>query len=114
MSRMAYIDVVFDSSSNLDVARRKIVERVETARVNLPANVRVAVGPAASTTGWVFEYALVDPFRRESPLHLRQFQDDVLRPALAALPGVAEVASVGGGVQQIVTVARTEQLRARR
>src|SRR5262249_41823003 len=62
---------------------------------------------------WVFQYALVDPARRASPLKLRRFQDDVLRPALSGVPGVAEVASVGGGVNQIVVEVRPDELRER-
>jgi copper/silver efflux system protein len=113
MSGMAYVDVVFASSSRLAAGRAEILDRIASARATLPANVRIQVGPLASSTGWVFQYVLVDPTRRESPLALRQFQDDVLRPALASIPGVAEVASVGGAVQQLTIEARPDQLRAR-
>jgi Cu(I)/Ag(I) efflux system membrane protein CusA/SilA len=111
MSGMAYVDVVFGSSSSLDAGRQAVLERVARASPRLPANVRLQVGPLASSTGWVLQYALVDPLRRESLLHWRHFQDDVLRPPLAAIQGVAEVASVGGEVQQIVVEAKPDQLR---
>jgi Cu(I)/Ag(I) efflux system membrane protein CusA/SilA len=114
MSGMAYVDVVFTSPSSLASGRRAIVERVDKARPRLPANARIEIGPQASSTGWVYQYVLFDPSRGESPLTLRRFQDDVLRPALASIPGVAEIASVGGGVQQVVVQAWPEQLRARR
>jgi copper/silver efflux system protein len=110
MAGMAYIDVVFRSAAGLADARRDIVERI--ARVRLPPNVRLQIGPLASSTGWVFQYALLDPARRKSPLELRRFQDDTLRPALAAIPGVAEVASIGGETQQVVVEARPFDLRA--
>ena len=113
MTGMAYVDLVFESVSGLDVARREIAERVAAVGPKLPPGVRLKVGPAASSTGWVFEYALIDPGRVASPLELRRFQDQVLRPKLAAIPGVAEVASVGGAIRQIRVEARPLELRAR-
>ena len=101
MSGMAYIDVVFGSDSGLDAARQTIAERVDRVRPRLPPNVRLNVGPAASSTGWVLEYALTDPLLVSSPLDLRRFQEDVLRPALSSIPGVAEIATVGGDIQQV-------------
>jgi copper/silver efflux system protein len=92
MTGMAYVDLLFNDGADLDAARTEITARLEGARPALPPNVRVRIGPAASTTGWVFEYALTDPARVWSLLDLRRFQDDVLRPALGAIPGVAEVA----------------------
>jgi copper/silver efflux system protein len=113
MSGMAYVDVVFAAPSQLATGRSAIVERVARSRHELPANLRIQIGPLASSTGWVFQYALVDPVRRQSPLVLQHFQDDVLRPALASIAGVAEVASVGGAVQQLTVEVRLDQLRAR-
>ena len=74
---------------------------------------RLYVGPAASSTGWVFEYALTDPALVSSLLDLRRFQDDVLRPALAAIPGVAEVATVGGELREVRVDVKPRQLRER-
>jgi Cu(I)/Ag(I) efflux system membrane protein CusA/SilA len=113
MTGMAYVDVVFDSASGLDSARRWIVDRLASVRSRLPPNVRLQVGPAASSTGWVFEYALTDPALVSSLLDLRRFQDDVLRPALEAIPGVAEVASVGGDVRQVRVDVKPRELRER-
>lgn len=109
MSRMAYVDVVFDSADGLDDARNAIIERLK--RANLPAAVRLYVGPSVSATGWVFEYALTDPGLVSSQLEMRRFQDRVLRPALAAIPGVAEVASVGGDVSEVRVDVRARELR---
>jgi len=115
MSGMAYVDVVFESSASLPRGREAILERVQEARRRLPANVRVQVGPLASSTGWVFQYVLVDrdEARRKTPVDLRRLHDDLLRPALASIPGVAEVASVGEGVKQVLVQVKPDQLRAR-
>jgi len=111
MSGMAYVAVVFESSRNLERGRRAILERAGNIGPSLPQNVRLQVGPAASSTGWVFQYVLVDRFRKMRGL--RNVQEGVLAPALASIPGVAEVASVGGDVSQAVVEVRSEQLRAR-
>jgi Cu(I)/Ag(I) efflux system membrane protein CusA/SilA len=113
MSGMAYLVVVFRSVGDLEPGRHAVIERVEKARPRLPRNVRVQVGPAASSTGWWFQYVLVDRTRAEALQGLRSVQDRVLAPALAAIPGVAEVASVGGEVPQALVEVRPEQLRAR-
>jgi copper/silver efflux system protein len=113
MTGMAYVDLLFDARTDLDSARAEIADRVERARPALPPNVRLNVGPAASTTGWVFEYALTDPARVSALLDLRRFQDDVLRPAIAAIPGVAEVASVGGGLREVRIDVKPRELRER-
>ena len=109
MSGMAYVDVVFGSTRSVTAGRDAIVRRV--ASLPLPPTVRLQVGPLASSTGWVYQYALIDPAKRKSPLELRRFQDEVLRPVLAALPGVAEVASLGGDVQEVLIEARPYDLR---
>ena len=114
MSGMAYLDVVFASSAAAERGREAIVERVARARSRLPRRVRVQVGPDASSTGWVFQYVLVDPTHGQTPLTLRHFQEDVLLPAVSAIPGVAEVASVGGELEQMVIDVRSSQARAHR
>ncbi|HEU4732313.1 MAG TPA: efflux RND transporter permease subunit [Kofleriaceae bacterium] len=111
MSGMAYIDILFGSADDLAPARQDIAQRI--ARAKLPPNVRLQIGPLASSTGWVFQYALIDPLRKKSLLELRRFQDETLRPALAAVPGVAEVASIGGQTQQVMIEAKPYELRAR-
>jgi copper/silver efflux system protein len=113
MSDMAYLDVIFSSVSRLPAGRAAILERVAGLSDHLPAGVRVRVGPKASSTGWVYQYVLIDPARHESPLAMRRFQDEVLRPALEAIDGVAEVAAVGGGVEQVVVRPRLDELRRR-
>jgi copper/silver efflux system protein len=113
MSGMAYVDMVFGSSADLARGRQEIEERVAACRPRLPVNARVQVGPAASSTGWIFQYALVNPSVTGASPALKRFQDNVLRPALEAIPGVAEVTSVGGPVEELLVVAQPEQLRVR-
>jgi Cu(I)/Ag(I) efflux system membrane protein CusA/SilA len=113
MSGMAYVGVVFDPAADLDAGRRIIDERLAAVRDALPVSVRLQLGPAVSSTGWVLQYALTDPALVSSLLDLRRFQDDVLRPALAAIPGVAEVASVGGDVRQVRVDVKPRPLRER-
>ena len=113
MSGMAYVDVIFGSSADLERHRTEVLQRVAACRDQLPPNVRVQVGPAASSTGWIFQYALVNPHISGASVALRQLQDNLFRPALEAIPGVAEVAAVGEPVQDLLVVAEPEQLRAR-
>ncbi len=113
MSGMAYVDVVFGSESGLPAGRRAILDRVARARRRLPPTVRIDVGPEASSTGWVFQYALYDPTHGQPPLALRRLQEDVVRPALASIPGVVEVASVGGATEEALVEVLSAELRAR-
>jgi Cu(I)/Ag(I) efflux system membrane protein CusA/SilA len=114
MADMAYVDIAFASARDLPARRQEIVERVAAIRSRLPPNVRVHVGPAASSTGWVFEYALIDPARSLTPLDLRRLQEDTIGPALASIPGVAEVATVGGSVEELLVEGQQERLAAHR
>jgi copper/silver efflux system protein len=113
MAGMAYVDVVFSDVRDLEEGRKAIGERLKRARSRLPDTTRVQVGPLASSTGWVFQYVLVDPSRRAPLLRMRRLQDTLIRPALMKIPGVAEVASVGGNVQQALVDVSSDQLRAR-
>lgn len=113
MAGMAYVDVVFGSTESLERGRQAILDRVASLRSQLPRSVRVQVGPLASSTSWVFQYALVDPTHGQTPVALRRLQDEVLRPALLSIPGVAEVASVGGEIEQVLVNVSSDELRAR-
>jgi Cu(I)/Ag(I) efflux system membrane protein CusA/SilA len=113
MAGMAYVDVVFDAAADLGRARENVRERVDRTLARLPAEAHVQVGPAASSTGWVFQYALVDRRGTEPPAKMRRFQEDILRPTLLSIPGVVEVATVGGSVPQIAVEAKPDELRAR-
>jgi Cu(I)/Ag(I) efflux system membrane protein CusA/SilA len=112
MSGMAYVDVIFGSSASLAPGRTEILRRVADLRAHLPSTIRLQVGPQASATGWIYQYALVGTSR--TPLSVgRQLQDELLRPALLAIPGVAEVASVGETSEQVMVQTNVDQLRAR-
>ena len=113
MTGMSYLDVVLGPGADEPKVRQGVRERLEGMRASLPAGARVQVGPVASSTGWVFQYALFDPTHAESRRSLRRLQDTVLRPALAALEGVAEVATVGGETEEVVIDVGSERLRAR-
>jgi Cu(I)/Ag(I) efflux system membrane protein CusA/SilA len=113
MSGMSYVAVFFDPDAHLDDERRAAIERVAGVRSKLPDAIRIQVGPAATSAGWVFEYALVTPVANAALQRLRVSQDSILSPALAAIPGVAEVATVGGSGQEVVIEALPEELRRR-
>ena len=112
MSDMAYIDAAFANGAHLASDRDAIIERVARLRERLPPTVRIQVGPAAKATGWVFEYVLIDPTHGQSASSLRHLQDDVIRPALAAVAGVAEVAALGGTPERALVEAKPSELRA--
>ncbi|HEY7372715.1 MAG TPA: efflux RND transporter permease subunit, partial [Polyangia bacterium] len=113
MADMAYLDVAFRSTGDLAPGRAAIVERAAALRPRLPAGARLRVGPVASSTSWVFQYVLVDPTHGQPARAMRRLQEDVVRPALAAVPGVAEVASVGGATREVLVEALAEPMRAR-
>lgn len=115
MSGMAYVTVVFGSLAAVANGRQAIVERIDRLRSVLPANLRIQVGRDVSSAGWVYQYALVDRTYTEdalSPATLRRLQETVLRPAIAAIPGVAEVALVGGTTPEVLVETRADHLRA--
>jgi Cu(I)/Ag(I) efflux system membrane protein CusA/SilA len=113
MSGMAYVDVLFGSSKSLEPGRREIIRRLEEdVKSRLPPTIRLELGPPASSTGWIYEYALVGSSRL--PLAVgHRVQDEMLRNELEKIPGVAEVASVGGTTEQLVIESDAERLRAR-
>jgi len=112
MAGMAYVEVLFGSSTSLEAGRQEILRRVADLGRRLPSTIRLQVGPPASATGWIYQYALVGSSAKPVPIG-RVLQDELLRPALEAIPGVAEVATVGGATEQVVVETNVEQLRAR-
>ena len=113
MTGTGYVDVIFGSSESVEQGRHEIEERVNRAREKLPPNARIQIGPTASSTGWIYQYALVNPKVYGASPALRQLQDNLFRPTLAAIPGVAEVAAVGEPVDELLVVAPPEELRVR-
>lgn len=96
----SYVFVVFEDGTDIYWARSRVVEYLQTIAGRLPADVHPAIGPDATGAGWVYEYALVDHSHKQSLADLRSIQDWQLRYQLATVPGVAEVASIGGFVRQ--------------
>jgi Cu(I)/Ag(I) efflux system membrane protein CusA/SilA len=92
--------VVFEDGTDLYWARSRVTEYLQQITGNLPADVHPAIGPDATGAGWVYEYAILDPSHTKSPADLRALQDWYLRYQLQTVPGVAEVASIGGFVRQ--------------
>ena len=96
----SYVFVVFEDGTDIYWARSRVVEYLQTIAGRLPANVHPVIGPDAAGAGWVYEYVLVDHSHKQSLADLRSIQDWHLRYQLATVPGVAEVASIGGFVRQ--------------
>jgi Cu(I)/Ag(I) efflux system membrane protein CusA/SilA len=96
----SYVFVVFEDGTDMYWARSRVVEYLQTIAGRLPADVHPAIGPDATGAGWVYEYVLVDRTHKHSLADLRSIQDWHLRYQLETVPGVAEVASIGGFVRQ--------------
>jgi Cu(I)/Ag(I) efflux system membrane protein CusA/SilA len=100
MFGMSFVNVIFDEGTDIYWARSRVLEYMSSVRAKLPAGVNPTLGPDATGVGWVFEYALVDRTGKHDLAELRSLQDWNVRYALESVPGVAEVASVGGYVKQ--------------
>jgi Cu(I)/Ag(I) efflux system membrane protein CusA/SilA len=93
---LSFVNVIFEDGTDMYWARSRVLEYLSQAREKLPAGVTPALGPDATGVGWVFQYALVDKTGQNDLASLRAFQDWHLKYWLESVPGVAEVASVGG------------------
>src|SRR6266852_1130574 len=96
----SYVYVLFQDGTDLYWARSRVLEYLNQAIGKLPPGVRPELGPDATGVGWVFEYALVDRSGNHDLSQLRSLQDWFLKYELRSVPGVAEVASLGGMVKQ--------------
>ncbi len=96
----SYVFVVFEDGTDIYWARSRVLEYLQQIAGKLPAGVNPAIGPDATGAGWVYEYALVDKSRLHSLADLRSLQDWNVRYALETVPGVSEVATIGGFVKQ--------------
>ncbi len=108
----SYVYVIFKDGTDIYWARSRVVEYLSKIQPLLPPGVKTELGPDATGVGWVFQYALVDDSRTHSLADLRTFQDWNLRYRLQSVPGVAEVASVGGFVQQYQVTADPNRLKS--
>ncbi|MFO0596471.1 MAG: CusA/CzcA family heavy metal efflux RND transporter [Myxococcaceae bacterium] len=96
----SFVYVIFEDGTDPYWARTRVLEYLSKIQPQLPAGVRTELGPDATSVGWVFQYALVDRTGQHTTDELRSYQDWFLRYSLQAVPGVAEVATVGGQVRQ--------------
>src|SRR5438445_707891 len=96
----SYVFVVFEDGTDLYWARSRVTEYLQQLSGRLPSNVHPVIGPDATGAGWIYEYALVDRSHQRSLADLRSLQDWYLRYQLATVPGVSEVATIGGFVRQ--------------
>jgi Cu(I)/Ag(I) efflux system membrane protein CusA/SilA len=97
---LSFVYAIFEDGTDLYWARSRVLEYLSGVQGQLPAGVTPVLGPDATGVGWVFEYALVDRSGGLDLADLRSLQDWNVRYALESVPGVAEVASVGGFVRQ--------------
>ena len=112
MFGMSFVYVIFDEGTDIYWARSRVLEYMKQFEGKLPKGVTPIIGPDASSVGWVFQYALTDTTGNHDLSELRTFQDFNLRYALASVPGVAEVASIGGYQKQYQVEVDPEKLRA--
>ena len=96
----SYVYIIFDEGTDIYWARSRTLEYLSNVLPRLPQGVKTELGPDATGIGWVFEYALIDTTGRQSLADLRSYQDWYLRYYLKSVPGVAEVAPLGGFVRQ--------------
>ena len=106
----SYVYVIFAEDTDLYWARSRVLEYL--SQVNLPAAATPQLGPDASGVGWVYLYALIDRTGKHDISQLRSIQDWYLQYELQTVPGVAEVATVGGMVKQYQVTVDPEKLRA--
>jgi len=108
----SYVFVVFEDGTDLYWARSRVLEYLQQIAGRLPAGVHPTIGPDATAAGWVYEYLIVDHNHRSSLADLRSLQDWFLRYQIESVPGVAEVASIGGFVRQYQVRLDPDKLRA--
>ena len=100
MFGMSFVNVIFEDGTDLYWARSRVLEKLSSISSRMPLGVTPVLGPDATGVGWVFEYAVIDRTGHTTLQQLQSLQDWTLRYALQAVPGVAEVASVGGFVKE--------------
>ncbi|OGW86799.1 MAG: cation transporter [Omnitrophica bacterium RIFCSPLOWO2_01_FULL_45_10b] len=96
----SYVYVIFEDGTDLYWARSRVLEYLNKILPRLPEGVQTELGPDATSVGWVYQYALADETGKHNLAELRSFQDWYLRYHLQSVPGVSEVASIGGFVKQ--------------
>jgi len=108
----SYVYIIFEDGTDLYWARSRVLEYLNQVSGQLPDGAKPALGPDATGVGWVFEYALLDRSGQHDLAQLRSLQDWFLKYELQTVPGVAEVATIGGMVRQYQVVVDPDKLRA--
>ena len=108
----SYVYVIFEDGTDLYWARSRVLEYLSQVAGDLPAAARPELGPDATGVGWVYEYALVDRTGQHDLSQLRSIQDWYLKFELQTVPGVSEVATIGGMVKQYQVVMDPDSMRA--
>lgn len=108
----SYVYIIFDEETDLYWARSRVLEYLSQVAPSLPENARPQLGPDATGVGWVYLYALVDKTNRTDLSQLRSLQDWFLKYELQTVPGVSEVAALGGMVKQYQVKVDPDKLRA--
>ncbi|MDA3895891.1 MAG: efflux RND transporter permease subunit [Desulfobacteraceae bacterium] len=109
---LSFVYIIFEDGTDLYWARSRVLEYLNFVSDRLPAGVSPRLGPDATGVGWVYEYVLTDTSGKHDLAQLRSIQDWYLRYELTAVPGVAEVASIGGFVKQYQVEVDPNKLRA--
>ena len=92
----SFIYVILSDPGRREEVQQRVLDRINAMRSRLPSDAAVTLGPNASSMGWIYQYALVDRQKSRDLRELRLFNENQIKPALQTVPGVAEVASVGG------------------
>ncbi|PXF62758.1 efflux RND transporter permease subunit [Kangiella spongicola] len=108
----SYVYVIFDESTDMYWARSRVLEYLSQVAPNLPATAKPQLGPDATGVGWVYLYALMDKTGEHDLSELRSIQDWFLKYELQTIPGVSEVAPIGGMVKQYQVKVDPEKLKA--
>lgn len=108
----SYVYVLFEDGTDLYWARSRVLEYLNQVQSRLPQGASSALGPDATGVGWIYQYALIDRSGQQDLAQLRSLQDWFLKFELTTVPGVAEVASIGGMVRQYQVVPDPDKLAA--
>ena len=92
----SFIYAILNTNARRAVVQQAVLDRINAIRPQLPPDATITLGPNASSMGWIYQYALVDRERLRDLRDLRLLNENVIKPAIQAVPGIAEVASVGG------------------
>ena len=108
----SYVYVIFEEGTDLYWARSRVLEYLSQVASSLPATAKSQLGPDATGVGWIYGYALVDRTGKHDISQLRSLQDFFLKYELQTVPGVSEIATIGGMVKQYQVVVDPDRLRA--